>query len=190
MKTGSTTELLIQTRPSWCGKLQKNQHHWSSKNDHPTIRSCHCFLGPVWSPITRISSTKHDCHFSFIFQYPCQVANGQIEEASRMFKSRSHFTPWQCVASHHWCDPNFVKKYEAETLKHSPYSLDFTLSNFHAFPSLKGNLGGMHLMEEELTNTVRAFCSNRRLSGYYRGIQNGAKWRNKCLDSAGNYVEK
>ncbi len=32
-------------KPPWCGKLQKNQHCWSSKNVHPLERSWPLFFG-------------------------------------------------------------------------------------------------------------------------------------------------
>ncbi len=94
--------------------------------ERPSVRKIWpLFLGPVWSPVTRISSTEDDCHFSFIFWYPCQVANSHQGGASWTFELRSHFVSQQCVISHHQFDPNCGKKYE--------------VGNFEAFTVFPGS---------------------------------------------------
>ncbi len=85
-------------------EVQRISIHWKNH--------CHSFLGPVWSPVTQIYSTKDDCHSSFIFRYLCQVANGHEGEASRSL-SRGVILHHNNASSHSvGLTQTGVKKYE------------------------------------------------------------------------------
>ncbi len=118
----------------------------------------HCLWAPVWTPVPRISSTKDDCHFGFVFRYPCRIANDYQGKASHNFDSRSHLHHNNTLSHTASLTQTLAKNMKWKILKHSLYYQDFAPSDFHTFPLLKGNLGGKYFkMEEELKSAVKIF---------------------------------
>jgi len=83
-----------------------------------------------------------------------------------------------------------LEKFKWDILDHLPYRPDLTPSDFHLFLHLKKHLAGKkfddddEVQEEVMTfkGQVADFCN--------LGIQKLDPRLNKCLDNAGDYVEK
>ncbi len=154
----------------WTPSMKKTSMMWKTAGE-PTplkfkecpfaVKNGHCFLALGWSPVSQISSAKDDCHFSFVFQYPCQVANGHQGEVSWTFELRRHFAWWQRIVSHNWVDPNSGKKYE---------------------------VGKYFKMKEEFKSTVKAFFQKQEAEWYHwnpytifaNNDEEGTNGRNSC----------
>jgi len=76
-------------------------------------------------------------------------------------------------------------------LDHPPYSPDLAPSDFHLFLHLKKYLAGKRFDDDdELQEAVMTWFKQQVADLYYSGIQKLVPRLNKCLDSAGGYVEK
>ena len=83
-----------------------------------------------------------------------------------------------------------LEKFKWDILDHPPYNPDLTPSDFHLFLHLKKHLAGQKFgdddeVQEEVTTWVKVLAADF----YDSGIQLVPRL-NKCLDSAGDYVEK
>ena len=78
-----------------------------------------------------------------------------------------------------------------ELLEHPPYSPDLAPMDFRVFPELKANLRGIHFdTAEELTKQTQIVVASFSEDWY---IETYNKWlgrHRKCVDIAGDYVEK
>ena len=81
-------------------------------------------------------------------------------------------------------------KLKWEILSHPPYSPDLAPSDYHLFPYLKTELGGVHFEStEDVKRAVHTFSTQSK-SFYARGIKKLVTRYQNCLDLAGDYVEK
>lgn len=76
-------------------------------------------------------------------------------------------------------------------LPHPPYSPDLAPCDFHLFPKLKDYLRGVHFnsneeLERSVRRWIRAQSSDFFLDGFRQLVH---RWK-KCVDTAGDYVEK
>jgi len=78
-----------------------------------------------------------------------------------------------------------LEKFKWDILDHPPYSLDLEPSGFNLFLHLKKHLAGKRLQEEFMT-----WFKEQAADFYDSGIQKLVPRRNKCLENAGDYVEK
>jgi len=78
-----------------------------------------------------------------------------------------------------------------EVLPHPPYSPDLTPSDFHLFGPLKQYLGGQHFsIDGEVKQAVLGWFTHTHKSFYAEAFQALVKRWNKCINVAGEYVEK
>ena len=78
-----------------------------------------------------------------------------------------------------------------EIFSHPPYSPDLAPSDFHLFPYLKAELGGVHFESlDNVKEAVHSFFINQPKDFYTRGIRKLASRYQICLDRGGDYVEK
>ena len=78
-----------------------------------------------------------------------------------------------------------------EVLPHPPYSPDLALSDFHVFRPLKEFLGGHHFsIDDEVKQAVLGWFSHTDTSFYAEAFQALVKCWDKCINVAGEYVEK
>ena len=77
-------------------------------------------------------------------------------------------------------------------LDHPTYSLDFASSDFHLFHRLKKHLAGKKFDDDddEVQENVMIWLKGRAADFYDSGIQKLVPRFNKCLDNAGDCVEK
>lgn len=84
-----------------------------------------------------------------------------------------------------------VQKLKFEVLQHPAYSPDLAPSDYHLFGPLKDNLRGRHFgTTNELKEAVHDFLHNQPKSFYSSGIEKLINRWTKCIDNAGDYVEK
>ena len=78
-----------------------------------------------------------------------------------------------------------------EVLKHPPYSPDLAPMDFRVFPELKAQLRGIRFdSADDLTKQAQAVVSSFSEEWY---VETYTKWisrHRKCVDLAGDYVEK
>jgi hypothetical protein len=77
-----------------------------------------------------------------------------------------------------------------DVLDHPLYSLDLTPSDFHLFLHLKKHLAGKKLNDNEVQKEVMTWFRGQAADFYDLGTQKLVPGLNKCLDNAGNRVEK
>jgi len=76
-------------------------------------------------------------------------------------------------------------------LDHLLYSLDLAPSNFHLFLHLKKHLAGKKFDDDdEVQEEVMTWFKGQAADFYDSGMQKLVPRLNKCLDNAGDYVEK
>jgi transposase len=86
---------------------------------------------------------------------------------------------------------NLLTNFRWEVFNHPPYSPDLAPSDYHAFPNLKGALGGKRFhTTRELEDAVSSYFHNLDAEWYARGIENLVSRYDKCLQRNGDYVEK
>jgi histone-lysine N-methyltransferase SETMAR len=74
---------------------------------------------------------------------------------------------------------------------HPPYSPDLAPSDFHLFPKLKEHLKGQrYTSDEEVKAAVLLWCRSQSADFYRDGINKLVHRWKKCVDVAGDYVEK
>ena len=72
-----------------------------------------------------------------------------------------------------------------------PYNLDHAPSDFHLFGPLKLFLGGQHSnSDDEVKQSVLSWFRRNDKSFYTAGIQALVKCWDKCVNVAGDYIEK
>lgn len=78
-----------------------------------------------------------------------------------------------------------------DVFPHPPYSPDLAPSDYHLFPYLKAELGGIHFQSvEAVKQACQTFFKNQPKEFYERGILKLATRYQTCLDRGGDYVEK
>ena len=82
-----------------------------------------------------------------------------------------------------------LDKFMWDILDHPPYSPDLVSSNFHLFLHLKKHLPGKKFDDYEVQEVMTWF-KGQAADFYDSGIQKLLPRLNKCLDNAGEYVEK
>ena len=76
-------------------------------------------------------------------------------------------------------------------LGHPPYSSDLALNDFHLFLHLKKHLARKKFDDDdEVQEEVMTQFKGQAADFYGSGIQKLVPRLNKCLDNAGDYVEK
>ena len=76
-------------------------------------------------------------------------------------------------------------------MDHPPYSPDIALSDFHLFLHLKKHLAGKEFNDDdEVQEVVMTWFKGQAADFYDSGIQKLVPRLNKCMDNAGEYVEK
>jgi len=77
-------------------------------------------------------------------------------------------------------------------LDHPPYSPDLAPTDFHLFLHLKKHLAGKKFDDDDddVQEEVMAWFKGQAVDFYNSGIQKLVPRLNKCLDNAGDYVEK
>ena len=84
-----------------------------------------------------------------------------------------------------------LEKFEWDILDHLPYSPDFTPSNYHLFLHLRKHLAGKKFdNDDEVQEEVMTLFKGQAADFYDSGIEKLVPRLNKCLDNAGDYVEK
>lgn len=78
-----------------------------------------------------------------------------------------------------------------DVINHPPYSPDLAPSDFHLFTKLKEFLGGKRFSsDEEVKETVEKWLLEVERSVYDEGIKKLVPRMQKCVELAGDYVEK
>jgi len=80
-----------------------------------------------------------------------------------------------------------LEKFKWDILDHPPYSPDIAPSDFHLFLHLKKHLAGKKFDDYD---EVMTWFKGQAADFYDWGIQKLVPRLNKCLDNAGDYVEK
>ena len=84
----------------------------------------------------------------------------------------------------------FLDKFKWDTLDHPTCGLDLTPSDFHLFLLLKKHLGGKKFDDDEVQEEVMTWFKGQGADFYDLGIQKLVPRLYKCLDNAGDYLEK
>jgi len=83
------------------------------------------------------------------------------------------------------------KRLTWDILDHPPYSPDHAPSDFHLFLHLKKHLAGKKFDDDdEVQEEVTTWFKGLAADFYDLGTQKLVPRLNKCLENAGNYVEK
>jgi len=99
--------------------------------------------------------------------------------------------PRQCTAPFHPCHHWILEKFKWDTLDHPLYGPDLGPSDFHLFLHLKKHLVGEKFdNNDEVQEEVMMWFKGKAADFYDSGIQKLVPRLNKCLDNAGDYVEK
>jgi len=84
-----------------------------------------------------------------------------------------------------------LEKFKLDILDHLQYSLDFAPSDFHLFLRLKKHFAGKKFDDdEEVQEDVMTWFKGQAADFYDSAIQKLVPRLNKCLDNAGDCVEK
>jgi len=84
-----------------------------------------------------------------------------------------------------------LEKFKWDLLDHPPYIQDLAPSDLHLFLQLKRHLAGKKLDDDdEVQEEVMTWFKEQAADFYYSGTQKLVPRPNKCLDNAGDYVEK
>jgi len=84
-----------------------------------------------------------------------------------------------------------TQKVKWDILDHPPYSPDLAPSDFHLFLHLKKHIAEKKFVDDdELQEEVMTWFKGLAADFYDSGIQKLVSRLNKCLDNAGDYVEK
>jgi len=83
-----------------------------------------------------------------------------------------------------------AKGERSDILDHPPYSTDLEPGDFHLFLHLKKHLAGKKFDDDDEVQEVMAWFKGLAAHFYDSGIQKLVPRLNKCLDNAGDYVEK
>ena len=84
-----------------------------------------------------------------------------------------------------------LEKFKLDILDHPPYSLDFAPSDFHLFLRLKKHPAGKNFDDDnEVQEDVMTWVKGQAAYFYDSGIQKLVPRLIKCLDNAGDCVEK
>ena len=84
-----------------------------------------------------------------------------------------------------------LEKFKWDILYHPPYSPDFAPVDFHLFLHLKKHLAGKKFDDDdEVQEEVVTWFNVQAADFYDSEIQKLVPRLNKCLDNAGDYVEK
>jgi len=85
-----------------------------------------------------------------------------------------------------------LEKFKLDILDHLPYSLDFVPSDFHLFHRLKEHLAGKKFDDDddEVQEDVMTWFKGQAADFYASEIQKLVPRLNKCLDNAGDCLEK
>ena len=84
-----------------------------------------------------------------------------------------------------------LEKFKLDILDHPPCSLDLAPSEFHLFLRLKKHLAGKKFDDgDEMQEDVMTWFKGQAADFYDSGIQKLVPRLNKCLDNAGDCVEK
>ena len=76
-------------------------------------------------------------------------------------------------------------------MDHPPFSPDLAPSDYHLFLHMKRFLAGKQFHSDaEVKTTVNNWLQQQAVDFFDTGIQKLVTRYNKCLDSAGDYVEK
>jgi len=93
----------------------------------------------------------------------------------------------RCVLSYDFS----IRKVIWGIMDHLPYSPDLAPSNFHLFLHLKKHLTGEKFDDDdEVQEGVMTWFKEQAADFYDLGIKKPVPKLTKCLDNAGNYVEK
>ena len=85
----------------------------------------------------------------------------------------------------------FLEKFKWDVLAHLPYSPDQAPSDFHLFLHLKKHLAEKTFEDnDEVQEDVMTWFKGQVADFYDLGMQKLVPRLYKCLDNAGNYVEK
>ena len=78
-----------------------------------------------------------------------------------------------------------------EVLPHPPYSPDLAPSDFHLFGPMKRYLGGKHFTDDdEVQENVRHWLLQQPTEFYAESIRKLVDRWDKCINVAGDYIEK
>ena len=85
----------------------------------------------------------------------------------------------------------FCAEFKWDILDHPPYSPDLAPSDFHLFLHLKKHLAGKKFDDDDVVQEEVMTCFKGQEADFYEsGIQKLVPRLNKCLDNAGDYIEK
>ena len=83
-----------------------------------------------------------------------------------------------------------LQQFRWDIMDHPPYSPDLALSDYHLFLHMKRFLAGKQFHSDaEVETTINNWVQQQAVDFFDTGIQKLVT-RYKCLDSAGDYVEK
>ena len=83
-----------------------------------------------------------------------------------------------------------LENFKWDTLAHPPYIPDLAPNDFHLFLHLKKYLAEKKFDEDDVVQEVMTLFKGQAADFYDSGIQKLVPRLNKCLDNAGDYVEK
>ena len=83
-----------------------------------------------------------------------------------------------------------LEKIKLDILDHPPYSLDFAPRDFHLFLRLKKHLAGKKFDDDVVQEDIMTCFKAQAEDFYDSGTQKLVPRLNKCLDNAGECVEK
>lgn len=84
-----------------------------------------------------------------------------------------------------------LRDFGFQQLPHPPYSLDLAPSDYYLFGHLKKALRGRRfLSDEELKGATKQWFLGQSQEFFCQGINKLYEWWDKCINIAGEYVEK
>jgi hypothetical protein len=87
-------------------------------------------------------------------------------------------------------DKTLLEKFKWEILDHPLYKQDLAPSDFHLFLHLKKHLAGKKFGDDGVQEEVMSWFRGQAADFYDLTIQKLVPRLDRCLDSAGDYVEK
>lgn len=84
-----------------------------------------------------------------------------------------------------------IQRLKFELINHAPYSPDLAPSDFHLFPKMKEDLRGVRFAsDEDVKNAVAEWLRKKDKEFFSTGFDKWVQRLQKCIDVAGDYVEK
>ena len=84
----------------------------------------------------------------------------------------------------------FVAKKSVQLINHPPYSPDLALADLFLFPKIKTDLAGNTMTQDSLQKTWDGVLRTITKDDFSKAFHRWVECCQKCIDIAGDYVEK